>query len=197
MARYGIALGGDKRNFPEWDNLYASGNGAGFIHYASHLMARHKVLPFNFDHDHPNWQSWLKQEVAGAALVVNDIVDVMWINPGTLVEHIAIHKKKLSGAPCVVTVRLRDNTGATIGTDFDVDLGSTAPAGVTYHVQGISAIFQKPGSVQLLLKTGSLEHTCFSVFTSLVNFHSEHGCSCDVEVCEVPTPTPTCFNSIR
>ena len=197
MARYGIALGGDKRNFPEWDNLYASANGAGFIHYASHLMARHKVLPFNFDYDHPNWQSWLKQEVAGATLVVNDIVDVMWINPGTLVEHISIHKKKTSTGPAVVTVRLRDDTGATIGTDFDVDLGATASPTAPYQVQAIGQMFQRAGSVQLVLKTGSLDHTCFSVFTSLVNFHSEHGCSCDTEVCDVPTPVPTCFNSIR
>lgn len=197
MARYGIALGGDKRNFPEWDNLYASGNNAGFIHYASHLMSRHKVLPFNFDHDHPNWQSWLKQEVAGGVLAVNDIVDVVWINPGTLVQHIAIHKKKLSDAAAVVTVRLRDETGATIGTDFDVDLGATAPANTPYHVQGVERLFQRGGSVQLLLKTGSLEHTCFSLFTSLLNFHSEHGCSCDVAACAVPIPVPVCFNSIH
>ena len=155
------------------------------------------MLPFNFDYDHPNWQSWLKQEVAGGALVVNDVLDVMWINPGTLVNNIAIHRKKLGDVPTVVTVRLRDAAGATIGTDVDVEVGSAANPAAPYFVHVVNQPFQNAGSVQLVLKSGTLEHTCFSVFTELVNFHSEHGCSCDVETCDVPTPVPTCFNAIR
>ena len=192
MARYGIALGGNKRNFPEWDNLYASGNTAGFIHYAAHLMTRHKVLPVNLDFNHPNWHSWMKQEVAGGALVVGDILDVVWINPGTHVEKIAVHKKNADAAT-VVTVRLRDDLGAVIGTDFDVQLGALG----AFHVQAIGQTFQRAGSVQIVLKTGSLEGACFALMTELVNFYSEYGCACDNVACDVPVPVPTCFDSIR
>jgi hypothetical protein len=74
MARYGIALGGNKRNWPMWDNLYASGNTAGDIKYAAHLKVRDYVLPLEFDGQDCDWQAYVEQEVNGGAFVIGDVI---------------------------------------------------------------------------------------------------------------------------
>ena len=189
MARYGIAQGGDKRNFPEWDNLYASGRN-GFIHYASHLMTRHKVIPMNFDGAHPNWQSYFKQEVAGGALVQNDELDMVWLNAGSFVNRIVVQNKRIPGGVTTITMRVEAEDGTVLVPTVAVPLTALG-----WTVIPVNAMISKNASVVMKVTgaTPEMSEVCITVFADLVNFYSEHECSCLSSPCDVPMPNPVCF----
>jgi hypothetical protein len=186
MARYGIAQGGDKRNFPQWDNLYSSAR-HGFIHYASHLMTRHKVIPLNFDGAHGTWTNYFKQEVAGGFPQVNDEFDVLWLNAGSHMSRIAIHNKN-AAAGVTATVRIEDTAGVVVSPPVVLNLATAGWVNIPLDV-----FLVQNASVVIKLTAGDLRDTCFTVFASLENYFSEHECSCAAVACDVPMPSPVCF----
>ncbi len=190
MARYGIAQGGNKRNFPEWDNLYSSARN-GFIHYASHLMTRHKVIPLNFDGSHPNWQSYFKQETPTGSPALNDEFDMVWLNVGSFVNAVVIQNKRVGPAGTTVSVRIEDTAGVVVAAPVTVDLAVLGWTRIPVDVmltQNASVVVKHTAG-----PASSLEETCFTVFADLVNFYSEHECSCTTVFCDVQMPDPLCF----
>jgi len=189
MARYGIAQGGNKRNFPEWDNLYSSARD-GFIHYASHLMTRHKVIPLNFDGGHPNWQSYFKQEVAGGKLVQDDELDMVWLNAGSFVNRVVVQNKRIPGGTTTIEVRVQAEDGTVLVAPVAVPLTALG-----WQVIPVNAMLSKNASVVMKV-TGAdpeMDEVCLTVFAELVNFNSEHECSCLSSPCDVLLPNPVCF----
>lgn len=193
MARYGIAQGGSKRNFPEWDNLYSSSR-EGFIHYASHLMTRHKVIPLNFDGSHSTWHSYFKQELPTGHPVLNDEFDMVWLNVGSYVTAVVIQNKRVAPATTAVQVRIEDTAGVIVHAPVTVDM----------TVQGwtripVGKMLTQNASVVVKFSAGpdgAMEETCFTVFADLTNFYSEHECVCVTPFCDVPMPDPTCFTPL-
>jgi hypothetical protein len=190
MARYGIAQGGNKRNFPQWDNLYSSAR-EGFIHYASHLMTRHKVIPLNFDGAHGNWHSYFKQEMPSGHPVLNDEFDMLWLNAGSRINSIVIHNKVVAPAATAVTVRIEDTAGVVVLAAVTVPLTTAGWVSIPVNLlltQNASVVVKHTAG-----PAGSLEQTCFTVFADLVNYYSEHECSCATTFCDVTMPNPVCF----
>lgn len=204
MAYYGIALGGNKRNWAFWDNFYASANTAGNIDYAAHLKTRHKGLPFKFDGCNEDWQNYFSQEMPTGEPVVGDVFATHWINAGTDVSKLIVHIKRAAPAGTVITVGVRDATGATIGTDVDVPLDTPG-----YIKVPVDELLQTNGTVQMIYTAagtsvgvpaaspGGLDMACFAIFADLFNGHDEAPCVCCVPKCDVPTPTPECFTPTR
>lgn len=188
MARYSIALGGNKRNW-FWDNLYASANTAGNIKYAAHMMTRHKGPMMEFDGGGHNMQSYYKQEMAGGTPQVNDEFDFVWLNSGTDVRAIYIHNK-VAAAGTRIAVQVRDSsTGALVGAATTVDLSTVGFTKVTG-----GGLLQNNAAAQVVLKAGDLTATCFGYVVDLFTAYSEAPCSCAPVACAVPMPDPTCFN---
>ncbi len=191
MARYGIALGGNKRNWPMWDNLYASGNTAGDIKYAAHLKVRDYVLPLEFDGQDCDWQAYVEQEVAGGMFTVGDVVDTHWINEGTHINRVVLHNKRAVPG-LTLDAQFFDTAGVAVGPVIALNLATEGFTGL--GGPGNNIAMPKNGSLQIKITAGVLEDACFGLYVDLVDFKSQHPCVCPVEKCDVPDPTPECFD---
>jgi hypothetical protein len=197
MAVYGVALGGNKRNWPGWDNLYASGNTAGRIDYSAHLKNRHKGLPFVWNGAGDDWQNWLHQETPNGELVVGDELITHWISEGTNVEAIYIHNKVAAAGnptatppapPVTIEVSVVDATGAVVGPVTPVALSATG-----FTKIDVDTLFQTNSQIRVKVTGGDFTTACLAIIADLFNAFDEHPCSCFVPGCEVPTPEPQCF----
>ena len=194
MAHYGIALGGNKRNFPGWDNLYASGNTAGDIKYSGHMMVRHKAPVFDFDGTSSQWQSYFKMETPNQKYLVGDFVDVHWINQGTHINRIVVQNKTAASAGTAIKVRVRDSAGAVVGPVMTVDLtvvGYTGLGGAN-----IDVAMPLNGAVEIELTGGDLTTACFAIGVDLVTFASATQCGCIAVPCDSPAPAAQCFTAV-
>jgi hypothetical protein len=189
MAHYSVALGGNKRNFPGWDNLYASGNTAGDIRYTPHHAVRQFVLPMDFDGSAGDWNAYMRMELPTGKFEVGDTVSWYWINEGTEVKRFVIHNK--TAAPGVkVEFQLRDKTGAAVGAPIVADL---ATAGFINLGEAVDEAMLTNGTVEMKLVSGDLRTACFSTFIELTDFRSAKGCNCAPIICDTPDPEPICF----
>ena len=189
---YGIARGGNKRNFPGWDNIYASSNTAGNIKYAGHLTTRHYVVPLHVDFGATDWQNWLHMESQNGTLLAanNDSLDLVWLNAGTQLNRIVIeHKKALPGV--TASVQVHDETGATVGAPLVVDFSVAGYTGLGGEELNLG--MPKNGYVRMKAVTGDLATTCFTVMVDLVTFYTDFNCGCEPAPCVVTMPTPDCF----
>ena len=193
MANYGIALGGNKRNFPGWDNMYASANSAGDIKYDGALPTRSWQIGMHFDGVRGDWQSWLKQETPTGTLAVGDTLDFVWINEGTEVHKSVINVRKLALGVTGV-FQLFTAAGAPVGAAIPVDFGVLGFVCLVGADKNIA--MTENGSLRFTLKTGDLTLTCFDVVTSLTSFKLDETCSCAPPPCAVPTPQPLCFSAV-
>jgi hypothetical protein len=123
--------------------------------------------------------------------VLNDEFDMLWLNAGSHVDRIVIHNKRVAPALTAVTVRIEDTAGVVLVPAVTVPL--TVAGWVTVPVnlmltQNASVVVKHTAG-----PTGSLEETCFTIFADLVNYYSEHECSCQTVFCDVQMPSPVCF----
>lgn len=189
MAHYSVALGGNKRNFPGWDNLYASGNTAGDIRYTPHHAVRQFVLPMDFDGSAGDWNAYFKMELPTGKPEVGDTFDWYWLNEGTEVKRFVIHNKK-AAAGVTVQFQMYDSTGATVGAPI---VGDLADVGFINLAAAIDEAMPLNGTMRMKVVGGDLRLACFSTFIELTDFRSAKGCGCAPIVCDTPDPEPICF----
>jgi hypothetical protein len=192
MAHYSVALGGDKRNFPGWDNLYASGNTKGDIRYTPHHAVRQFVLPMDFDGARYDWQSYFKMELATGKPEEGDTFDWYWLNEGTEVKRFVIHNK-VAAEGVEVEFQMYDNAGAPVGAAIAADLSEVAFINLG---EAVDTAMPTNGTVQMKVVAGDLRTACFSTFIELTDFRSAKACSCAPIICDVELPDPGCFNPI-
>lgn len=190
MAHYSVALGGNKRNFPGWDNLYASGNTRGDIRYTPHHAVRQFVLPMDFDGAAYDWNSYFKMELATGKPEVDDTFDWYWINEGTEVKRFVIHNKT-AAAGVEVEFQMFDDTGATVGPAIAADL---SVIGFINLAEPVDVGMPTNGTMTMKVVAGDLRLACFTTNIELTDFRSAKGCNCAPIVCDVPDPDPLCFN---
>jgi hypothetical protein len=184
-----IALGGNKRNFPGWDNIYSSGNTAGDIKYAGHLMVRHRVPLLHVDFSRNDWQSWLHMESPTGTILAadTDALDVVFLNKGSFINRIVVeHKMALAGV--TASAQVYDNTGATVGPAMAIDFST---AGYTHLA--IGQMMQKGGTLRITPVLGDLATACFTAMVDLTTFSTDYECGCAPAPCNVVTPDPLCF----
>lgn len=189
MAHYSVALGGNKRNFPGWDNLYASGNTAGDIRYTPHHAVRQFVLPMDFDGTAGDWNAYMRMELPTGKFEVGDTVSWYWINEGTEVKRFVIHNKT-AAAGVTVQFQLRDAAGAAVGAPITAALSAT---GFINLGTAVDEAMPTNGTVEMKLVAGDLRLACFSTFIELTDFRSAKGCNCAPIICDTPDPEPICF----
>lgn len=190
---YGLALGGNKRNFP-WDNILASANTAGDINYAGHIPERHFVLPYEFDGASFGIREWMHMETPTGNVVVGDTIDTAYINEGSQIRTLVIHNKRVATGTTVSFRFVNNETGAPIGVAFPVDLAVVGYTGL--GVADLKLPIPVNASLRMTLVSGDLRLACFGVFTELVDFKSRHDCGCAPLDCIPPAlPTPNCFSA--
>jgi hypothetical protein len=192
---YGIARGGNKRNFPGWDNIYASSNTAGNIKYAGHLTRRNFQPFLHVDFGSTDWQNWLQMESQTGTLLAadNDSLDVIWLNAGTQLNRIVVeHKKATPGV--TASVQVYDETGATVGDPLLVDFATPGYTGLGGAELNLG--MPKNGYVRMTAVTGNLATVCFTVMADLVTFYTDFTCGCEPAPCVVTIPEPDCFTSL-
>jgi len=189
MAHYSVALGGNKRNFPGWDNLYASGNTVGDIRYTPHHAVREFVLPMDFDGSAGDWNAYFNMELPTGKPEVGDTFDWYWLNEGTEVNRFVIHNK--TAAPGVqVSFQMYDSLGVAVGPAIPADLST--PGFINLGVP-LDVAMPLNGTVRMTVVAGDLRLACFSTFIELTDFRSAKGCNCAPIVCDTPVPEPLCF----
>jgi hypothetical protein len=190
---FGIALGGNKRNFP-WDNILASANTAGDLNYAGHIPERHFVIPREFDGTSFEVREWLRMETPTGNVVANDTLDLIYINEGSQVRTVVVHNKKVAPGTTVSFRFVNNTTGAPIGAAIPVDLAVLGYTGL--GVADLKLPIPANASLRMTLVGGDLRTSCFGVFVELVDFKSRKDCGCMPLDCDVPPlPTPNCFSA--
>lgn len=192
MAHYSVALGGNKRNFPGWDNLYASGNTKGDIRYTPHHAVRQFVLPMDFDGTAGDWVAYFNMELPTGKPEVGDTFDWYWINEGTEVKRFVIHNKR-AAAGVEVEFQMFDDAGAPVGAAIAADLSTV---GFINLGTAVDEGMPTNGTVQMKVVAGDLREACFSTFVELTDFRSAKGCTCAPIICDVELPDPSCFTPV-
>lgn len=188
MAHYSVALGGNKRNFPQWDELYSSGNSAGNIKYTPHHAVREFVLPLDFNGSHNDWAAYFNMTLPTKKPEVNDTFDWYFLNEGTEVHRLVVHNKR--AAAVVLEFQGYDSTGAMVGSAITADLNTVGYTGLG---EDLKQKWVKNGFMRVKLVSGDMREACFSTFIKLTDFNSAKECGCAPVICDVETPAPGCF----
>jgi len=192
MAHYSVALGGDKRNFPGWDNLYASGNSKGDIRYTPHHAVRQFVLPMDFDGTAGDWNAYFKMELPTGKPEEEDTFDWYWLNEGTEVKRFVIHNKR-AAEDVEVEFQMYDDAGNTVGDAIAADLSEI---GFINLGEAVDTAMPTNGTVVMKIVAGDLREACFSTFIELTDFRSGKYCTCAPIICDPEIPDAECFTPV-
>lgn len=189
MAHYSVAQGGNKRNFPGWDNLFASGNTAGDIRYTPHHAIRQFHLPVEFNGTSSDWQSYFNMELPTKKPEVGDTFDWYWINGGTVIDTFVVHNKR--PANVVLEFSVMNAAGTVVGTPVTADLNTVGFVNLGV-VMGVP--MPTNGALQVKLVSGDMREACFGTVVQLTDYASTQQCGCAPVVCDAEFPEPTCFS---
>ena len=160
---------------------------AGGKHYAGHLLTRHKVIPFEYNHSARRYEQYRAE---GNTIASGDSIASHWLYAGSKIKDIVVNVKSAMPAGMAMVAQIKKvSDDSSVGTALNVDLTA---AGFYLKGTDMKLMLHEDCYLDLAITGGSMDLACFAAYVELVEFNDDFTCPCVAEPCSTEFPDPIC-----